>query len=89
MFYGSTSDEATSVAKKILDCTMYCAMALMCKDSNIVVDSSRSMRLPLLAAGAANQYFLAAESLGLENEESSELMKVIERFSQPRDFNES
>jgi hypothetical protein len=39
--------------------------------------------------GAANQYFLAAESLGLENEQSSELMKVVERFSQPTDFNES
>lgn len=66
-----------------------CAMALMCKDSNIVVESARSMQLPLLVAGAANQYFLAAESLGLENEESSELMKVVERFSQPGDFNES
>jgi len=66
-----------------------CAMALMCKDSNIVVDSSRSMQLPLLVAGAANQYFLAAESLGLANEESSELMRVVERFSQPLDFNES
>ena len=60
-----------------------CAMALMCKDSNIVVDSGRSMKLPLLVAGAANQYFLAAESLGLEEEESSELMKVVEGFSQP------
>ena len=60
-----------------------CVMAMMCKDSNIVVDTGRSMELPLLVAGAANQYFLAAQSLGLENEESSELMKVVERFSQP------
>jgi len=60
----------------------------MCKDSDIVVDSSRSMQLPLLVVGAANQYFLAARSLGLENEESSELMKVVEWFSQPRNLGE-
>ena len=36
-------------------------------------------------------YFLAAEpeSLGLENVESSELMKAVERFSQPTDLNGS
>jgi 3-hydroxyisobutyrate dehydrogenase-like beta-hydroxyacid dehydrogenase len=84
------SDYFKLLSSSIIDKTAApCAMALMCKDSNIVVDSSRSMQLPLLVAGAANQYFLAAESLGLENEESSELMKVVERFSQPRDSNES
>jgi 3-hydroxyisobutyrate dehydrogenase-like beta-hydroxyacid dehydrogenase len=84
------SDYFKLLAASILDKTAApCAMALMCKDSNIVMDSSRSMQLPLLVAAAANQYFLAAESLGLENEESSELMKVVEGFSQPRDFNES
>ena len=47
------------------------------------------MKLPLLVAGAANQYFLAAQSLGLENNESSELMMVVERFSQPTGVNGS
>lgn len=78
------SDYFKLLSSSIIDKTAApCAMALMCKDSNIVVDSSRSMQLPLLVAAAANQYFLAAASLGLENEESSELMTVVERFSQP------
>jgi len=55
----------------------------MCKDSNIVVETGRQMKLPLMVATAANQYFLAGESLGLEKEESSVLMQVVERFSQP------
>ena len=62
-----------------------CELSLMCKDSNIVVESGRRMRLPLMVATAANQYFLAGESLGLEKEESSVLMQVVERFSQPDD----
>lgn len=84
------SDYFKLLSSSVIDKTAApCGMSLMCKDSNIVVDSSRSMQLPLLVAGAANQYFLAAKSLGLENEESSELIKVLERFSQPTDFNES
>lgn len=77
------SDYFRLLSSSVIDkTTAPCAMALMCKDSNIVVDSGRSMKLPLLVATAANQYFLAAESLGLEREESSELIKVVERFSQ-------
>jgi 3-hydroxyisobutyrate dehydrogenase len=77
------SDYFKLLSSSVIDKTdAPCAMSLMCKDSNIVVDSGRSMKLPLLVAGAANQYFLAAESLGLEREESSELMAVVERFSQ-------
>lgn len=60
-----------------------CELSLMCKDSNIVVETGRQMKLPLMVATAANQYFLAGESLGLEKEESSVLMQVVERFSQP------
>ena len=84
------SDYFKLLSSSVLDKTAApCGMALMCKDSNIVVDSGRSMKLPLLVAGAANQYFLAAESLGLEYEESSELMRVVERFSQPTGVNGS
>ena len=84
------SDYFKLLSTSVIDKTAApCGMGLMCKDSNIVVDSGRAMKLPLLVAGAANQYFLAAESLGLEYEESSELMKVVERFSQPTDFNRS
>lgn len=82
------SDYFKLLSSSVLDKTAApCGMAMMCKDSNIVMDSGRSMKLPLLVAGAANQYFLAAESLGLENEQSSELMKVVERFSQPTGLN--
>jgi len=58
-----------------------CSLGLMCKDSHLVVHSSRQLELQLLVANAANQYFLAAEPLGLEEEESAELMQVLERFS--------
>ena len=84
------SDYFKLLSSSVIDKTAApCGMAMMCKDSNIVVDTGRSMKLPLLVAGAANQYFLAAQSLGLENEESSELMKVVERFSQPTGVNGS
>jgi 3-hydroxyisobutyrate dehydrogenase-like beta-hydroxyacid dehydrogenase len=80
------SDYFRLLSSSVIDDTdAPCSMGLMCKDSNIVVDSGRSMKLPLLATSAANQYFLAAESLGLESEEASVLMKVVERFSQPTD----
>ncbi len=72
------------LSKSVLEGTPApCELSLMCKDSNIVVDTGRQMRLPLMVATAANQYFLAGESLGLEKEESSALMQVVERFSQP------
>jgi len=54
----------------------------MCKDINIVVNSGRRLKIPLLVATAANQYFMAAESLGLENEESSALFQVVKGFSE-------
>jgi 3-hydroxyisobutyrate dehydrogenase-like beta-hydroxyacid dehydrogenase len=76
------SDYFRLLASSVLDGTAApCGLGLMCKDSNIVVNSGRQMKLPLMVAMAANQYFLAAESLGLEHEEGSALMKVVERFS--------
>lgn len=78
------SDYFRLLATSVLDGSPApCGLGLMCKDSNIVVNSGRQMKLPLIVAMAANQYFLAAESLGLEKEEGSALMKVLERFSEP------
>jgi len=53
------------------------------KDIDIVINSGRELKIPLLVATAAYQYFLAAESLGFKDEESSELIKVVKRFSEP------
>jgi 3-hydroxyisobutyrate dehydrogenase-like beta-hydroxyacid dehydrogenase len=82
------NDYFRMLSKSVLEGTPApCELSLMCKDSNIVVDTGRQMKLPLMVATAANQYFLAGESLGLEKEESSILMQVVERFSQPDDNN--
>jgi 3-hydroxyisobutyrate dehydrogenase len=78
------SDYFRLLSSSVLDGTPApCGLGLMCKDSNIVVNAARQMKLPLLVATAANQYFTAGESMGLEAEESSVLMKVVERFSDP------
>jgi len=55
----------------------------MCKDMDIVVHSGRHLKLPLYVATAAYHYFLAARSLGMEDQEASELIKVLERISEP------
>jgi 3-hydroxyisobutyrate dehydrogenase-like beta-hydroxyacid dehydrogenase len=55
----------------------------MCKDMDIVVHSGRRLKLPLYVATAAYHYFLAAQSLGMEDQEASELIKVLERISEP------
>ena len=55
----------------------------MCKDMDIVVHSGRHLKLPLYVATAAYHYFLAAQSLGMEDREASELIKVLERISEP------
>jgi 3-hydroxyisobutyrate dehydrogenase-like beta-hydroxyacid dehydrogenase len=55
----------------------------MCKDMDIVVHSGRRLKLPLYVATAAYHYFLAAQSLGMEDQEASELIKVLERISGP------
>jgi 3-hydroxyisobutyrate dehydrogenase-like beta-hydroxyacid dehydrogenase len=55
----------------------------MCKDVGLVVNDSRRARVPLLVASAALQYYLAAQSMGLENADSSELIKVLERMVKP------
>jgi 3-hydroxyisobutyrate dehydrogenase-like beta-hydroxyacid dehydrogenase len=55
----------------------------MCKDIGLVINDGRRLRTPLLVASAAQQYYLAALSLGLENAEVHELIKVIEKMTNP------
>jgi len=53
----------------------------MCKDMDIVINTSKRLKLPLLVATSAYQYFLAAQSLGLEDQDNSQLIKVVEGIS--------
>ena len=55
----------------------------MCKDIGLVINDGRRLRTPLLVASAAQQYYLAALSLGLENAEVHELIQVIEKMTNP------
>jgi 3-hydroxyisobutyrate dehydrogenase len=57
----------------------------MCKDIGLVINDGRRLRTPLLVASAAQQYYLAALSLGLENAEVHELIQVIEKMTTPGD----
>lgn len=56
-------------------------MGQLFKDISLVVNDGRRVELPLLVATAAYHYFLAAQSLGLENQDSSKLIQVIEKMS--------
>jgi 3-hydroxyisobutyrate dehydrogenase-like beta-hydroxyacid dehydrogenase len=53
----------------------------MCKDIGLVINDGRRVQAPLLVASAAYQYYLAALSLGLENADVHELIKVIEKMT--------
>lgn len=54
----------------------------MCKDIGLVINDGRRVRTPLLVASAAQQYYLSALSLGLENADVHELIKVIEKMTE-------
>ena len=56
-------------------------MGQLFKDISLVVNDGRRVELPLLVATAAFHYFLAAQSLGLENQDSSKLIQVIEKMT--------
>ena len=56
----------------------------LCKDIGLVINDSRRVRTPLIVASAAHQYFLAALSLGMENAEVHELIKVLEKMTNPK-----
>jgi len=53
----------------------------MCKDMDIVINTGKRLKLPLLAGTSAYHYFLAAQSLGLEDQDNSQLIKAVERIS--------
>jgi len=53
----------------------------MCKDIGLVINDAKRTKTPLMVASAANQYYLAALSLGLENADAHELIKVIEKMT--------
>jgi 3-hydroxyisobutyrate dehydrogenase-like beta-hydroxyacid dehydrogenase len=55
----------------------------MCKDIGLVINDSRRVRTPLIVASATYQYFLAALSLGMENAEVHELIKVLDKMTNP------
>jgi 3-hydroxyisobutyrate dehydrogenase-like beta-hydroxyacid dehydrogenase len=57
----------------------------MCKDIGLVINDSRQVRTPLLVASAAYQYYLSALSLGMENADIHELIKVLEKMTNPGD----
>jgi len=50
----------------------------MCKDIGLVINDGRRAKTPLIVASAAHQYYLSALSLGLENAEVHELIRVLE-----------
>ena len=78
------SDYFRLVASSILDNTPSPGgLGQMCKDIGLVINDSRRVQMPLAVASAAYQYFLAALSLGMENADSSELIKVLEKMIQP------
>jgi 3-hydroxyisobutyrate dehydrogenase-like beta-hydroxyacid dehydrogenase len=53
----------------------------MCKDIGLVINDGKRVQAPMLVASAAYQYYLAALSLGLENADIHELIKVIEKMT--------
>lgn len=56
----------------------------MCKDIGLVINDSKRVRTPLIVTSAANQYFLSALSLGMENAEVHELIRVLETMTNPK-----
>jgi 3-hydroxyisobutyrate dehydrogenase len=59
------------------------SLGQMYKDMDIVINTGKRLRLPLLVATAAHQYFLSGQALGLGDLDGSELIRVIERISDP------
>ena len=55
----------------------------MCKDIGLVINDSRQLRVPLIVTSAAYQYYLTALSLGMENAEVHELIKVLDKMTNP------
>jgi 2-hydroxy-3-oxopropionate reductase len=79
------SDWFRLITSNILDNTPAIGgLGQMCKDIGLVINDSRRVRTPLIVASAAYQYFLSALSLGMENAEVHELIKVLETMTSPK-----
>jgi 3-hydroxyisobutyrate dehydrogenase-like beta-hydroxyacid dehydrogenase len=78
------SDYFRLLSSSVLDSTPSPGgLGQMCKDMDIVINTGRRLKLPLFVATSAYHYFLAAQSLGMEAQEGSQLIKVVERISEP------
>ena len=53
------------------------------KDLNIVVDTARQLKLPLLVTTATAQYFLAAEGKSMQDREGAALYEIVEKMNDP------
>jgi 3-hydroxyisobutyrate dehydrogenase-like beta-hydroxyacid dehydrogenase len=81
----SGSDWFRLITSSILDKTPAVGgLGQMCKDIGLVINDSRRVRTPLIVASAAYQYYLSALSLGMENAEVHELIKVLETMVNPK-----
>jgi 3-hydroxyisobutyrate dehydrogenase-like beta-hydroxyacid dehydrogenase len=78
------SDYFRLLSKGVLDKTPSPGgLGQMAKDIGIVANTACQLKLPLYVATAAYQYFMAAEALGMQNLEGSDLMRVVERITEP------
>ena len=78
------SDYFRLLSKSVLDHTPSPGgLGQLAKDIGIVVNTARTLKLPLYVTTSAYQYFLAALSQGMENREGADLMKVLERIADP------
>lgn len=76
------SDLFELLSSSILDLDPFAgSLGQMYKDMDIVVNTGRRLKLPLLVATAAYHYFVSAQALGLGHRDGSELIRVIERIS--------
>jgi 3-hydroxyisobutyrate dehydrogenase-like beta-hydroxyacid dehydrogenase len=81
----SGSDWFRLITSSILDNTPAVGgLGQMCKDIGLVINDSRRVRTPLIVASAAYQYYLSALSLGMENAEVHELIRVLETMTDPK-----
>ncbi len=79
------SDWFRLITSNILDNTPAIGgLGPMCKDMGLVINDGRRVRTPLMVASAAYQYYLSALSLGMENAEVHELIKVLETMTTPK-----
>lgn len=78
------SDYFRLLSKSILDqVPSPGGLGQLAKDIGIVINTAHNLRLPLYTATSAYQYFMAAISMGLENMDGADTMRVIERITEP------